>query len=484
MKGHRIPSSRKTVIKGRPDYYITPTRDFKQYTKDSEEKYWSRETKFDWNQNIRDNLRKHLENLDAKDFSKILFMVLPMIKDSLEHKIAQIRQGQLPLEEDALKDIAECVPFDRKTIHHALEIQSPLKSLQFSVSKLRDQLEILNSELLDLHDQQRLGFFKKGTNVKNLETEAERQEQTIQISRLTNHINQVQRDFRELNAQYKIESEQLKMKIRAELELIESRVLVDLEETRQLLQQVLLSKALPDDSKLLSRLKDLILKRQLRGLKDIANHALVVEQSAIAPLTMGIIHYKRHREIQEAMTTFINDEAKHSATFRRYLVEKLEAKEFISAILIKGATRYMWLARFMPGVGLFLAVIIEVIGAATLEFFGDEKYMPDSLFCSICKTISIQDEKRHMDLCVEMYNELFRKGRRWERFRNNMALKMLLKSVYGDKTDDHQLIQAFRAFGVESELLYQHVTSRLSQQLARVSTYVEPERLLEMIGRK
>jgi translation initiation factor 2 alpha subunit (eIF-2alpha) len=129
-------------------------------------------------------------------------------------------------------------------------------------------------------------------------------------------------------------------------------------------------------------------------------------------------------------------------------------------------------------------VIIEVIGAATLEFFGDEKYMPDSLFCSICKTISVQDEKRHMDLCVEMYNELFRKGRRWERFRNNMALKMLLKSVYGDKTDDHQLIQAFRAFGVESELLYQHVTSRLSQQLARVSTYVEPERLLEMIGRK
>jgi hypothetical protein len=244
------------------------------------------------------------------------------------------------------------------------------------------------------------------------------------------------------------------------------------------------SDSLPHDPKDFSRLKDLILKRQLRGLKDIANHALVVEQSAIAPLTMGIIHYKRHREIQEAMTTFINDEAKHSATFRRYLVEKLEAREFISAILIKGATRYMWIARFMPGAGMFLAVIVEVIGAATLEFFGNEKYMPDSLFCSICKTISMQDEKRHMDLCVSMYNELFRKGNRWERFRNNAALKVILKSVYGDKTDDHHLIQAFRAFGVDSHMLYHHVTRRLSEQLARISVYVEPEKLLEIIGRK
>jgi len=233
----------------------------------------------------------------------------------------------------------------------------------------------------------------------------------------------------------------------------------------------------------LSRLNDLVLKRQLRGLKDIANHALVVEQSAIAPLTMGIIHYKRHREIQEAMTTFINDEAKHSATFRRFLVEKLEAREFIPAKLIKGANRYMWLARFMPGVGLFLAVLVEAIGAAYLEFFGNEKYMPDSLFCSICKTISEQDEKRHLGLVVAIYNEIYRKGHKWERFRNKTALKVIVKSVYGDKTDDHHLIQAFRAFGVESEILYRHIMRRLSEELARVSMYIEPQKLLEMIGR-
>jgi hypothetical protein len=87
-------------------------------------------------------------------------------------------------------------------------------------------------------------------------------------------------------------------------------------------------------------------------------------------------------------------------------------------------------------------------------------------------------------LCVDMYNELFRVGHRWERFRNNLALKGIMKNVYGDKTDDHHLIQAFRAFGVESHLLYQHIMTRLSDQLARVNMYVEPQSLLELIGRK
>ena len=482
MKDLKKPSPHKTVDKGRPDYYITPTHDFTQYTKDSQEKYWSKDTKFDWVQSVQVNLKEYLENLDQEAFSKVLFMVLPMVKENIERKIIQIRQEQLPFEEDALKDIAECIPFDRTTIHQALLIQLPLKGLQLSVSKLKDQLEILNREYLDLHEQQRIGFFKKGITVKHLETEAEKQEQALELSRLTNHISQVQRDLNQLKAQYKIESEKPKTEIRKEFNLIEPQVLVDLEETRELLQRTLQSKKVPGDPKDLARLKDLILMRQIRGLKDIANHALVVEQSAIAPLTMGIIHYKRYREIQEAMTTFINDEAKHSATFRRFLVEKLEAKEYISASLIKGTSRYMWLARFMPGVGLFLAVIVEAIGAAYLEFFGNEKYMPDSLFCSICKTISMQDEKRHMDLCVAMYNELFRKGTRRERFQNRVALKVIMKSVYGGRTEDHHLIQAFRAFGVESDILYKHIVGRLSQQLARISMYVEPERILEFIG--
>jgi len=480
----RTSSPRKIIIKGRPDYYITPTRDFTQYTKDSEEKYWNKETKFDWQQSVQDNLRNHLENLDQQTFSKILFMVLPMVERTLEHTIEEIRCERLPLEEDALKSIAECIPFDRTTIHQALLIQSPLKGLELSVAKLKDQLEILHHAYLDLREQQRMGFFNDGTKVKQLENDAERQEQRDQLSRLSHQQNQANQELEKRKAECKTELETLKTKIQGEINSIESRVVTDLEETSQLLRHTLQSGNLPGDPADLARLKDLVLKRQLRGLKDIANHALVVEQSAIAPLTMGIIHYKRYREIQEAMTTFINDEAKHSATFRRYLVEKLEAREFISAILIKGAGRYMWLARFMPGAGMFLAVIVEAIGAAYLEFFAKEEYMPDSLFCSISKTISMQDETRHMDLCVAMYNELFRKGNKWERVRNNMALKVIMKSVYGDKTDDHHLIQAFRAFGVKSELLYQHVTGRLSQQLARVGMYVEPEKLLAIIGRK
>ena len=57
-------STRKTVDKGRPDYYITPTHDFTQYTKDCEEKYWSKETAFDWDQNVQRNLEEHLEDLN------------------------------------------------------------------------------------------------------------------------------------------------------------------------------------------------------------------------------------------------------------------------------------------------------------------------------------------------------------------------------------------------------------------------------------
>lgn len=484
VKNQPHSSGHTPIANGRPDYYITPTRDFTQYTKDCEEKYWNKETAFDWGQDVRSNLRQHLEQLAPEDFSKISLMVLPMIEESITYKIEQIQQKQLPLDEDALKGIEECVPFDRTSIQQALSIQSPLKELQIAISTMKDQVEILQSELLDLREQQRLGLFKIGNQVKHLETVAEKQNQTETLSRLASQIEQNKLEIKQLDKQYLLESTQLKTKIQAELHAIEHLILEDLQETRKLIQRTVQAKELPSDAQDLLRLKDLIWKRQIRGLKDIANHALVVEQSAIAPLTMGIIHYKRHREIQEAMTTFINDEAKHSATFRRFLVEKLEAKEFVSPILIKGANRYMWLARLIPSTGFFLAVIVEAIGAASLEFFGTAKYMPDALFCSICKTIAEQDEKRHMDLCVAIYNELYRKGNKWERLRNKMALKMILKSVYSDKTEDHQLIQAFRAFGVDSQFLYQHILSRLSQQLSRISLYVEPEILLAIIGRR
>lgn len=479
-----VTKNKESHDQGKPDHYITHTRDFTQYIKDSEEKYWNKETRFDWQQHVRSNLKERLEGLDEKEFSNLAFKVVPILKETLDKKMLQIRNEHLPFEEDALKDIAECIPFDRTAINEVLVVQSPLKSLQLSTSKLKDQLEILESELIDLNEQSRLGLFKAGAKVKHIENDTEQEEQNLQILNLTYKINKVEGELRHSELYYKTESERLKSKIRTEISVIESQVLIDLEATSELLKTTLQSENLPKGPKDLLRLKDLILKRQLRGLKDICNHALVVEQSAIAPLTMGIIHYKRHREIQEAMTTFINDEAKHSATFRRYLVEKLGAKEYISAILIKGANRYMWLARFMPGVGMFLAVLVEAIGAAFLEFFSREECMPESLFRSICYTISEQDEKRHMDLCVEMYNELYKRGSKWERIRNSLALKIIMKSVYGDKTEDNPVIQAFRSFGVDADILYQHITERLSKQLIRVNMYVEPDKLLDFIIRK
>jgi len=481
IKQKRQFSTNKTAGKERPDFYITPTHDFTQYTKDCEEKYYNKDTAFDWSQNVGENLKEYVKNLSPDEFSRIAFMVLPMIKENVERKIQHIEKEGLPLVEDAMKDIAECIPFDMASIFKAIFILSPLKMLQLSHVKLQDQLEILQRELLEIREQQRLGFFKVGAVVKKLETEEEKKEQAGEISRLAHRIAETDKEIKELHKEYHAEEQILKSKIQKELDAVDEQILLDLNQTLTLLKEVIDSERLPEAGKDLDRLKDLIWKRQFRALKDLANHCLVVEQTAIAPLSMGIIHYKRYREIQEAMTTFINDEAKHSAIFRRFLVEKLEAKEYVSDILIKGADRYMWLARFMPATGMFLAVIVEVIGASYLEFFGNEKNMPDKLFRKICQTISMQDEKRHMDLCVAMYNELFRKGSGWERLRNRTALKVIMKAVYGDKSEDHHLIQAFKAFGVDVEIPYRHIIERLCQQLARVGIYEDPENLLETV---
>ena len=475
---------RKTTDKGRPDYYITPTHDFTQYTRDCAQKYWSRETAFNWGQDVEGNLKMHLHNLPKEDLSDIAALTLPMIRERLEQKIMLIRRKRLPEDEDALKDIGEYIPSHKKSVYRAMQIRSPLRGIQESIASLRDQLGILRGELIDLREQRRLGLYRQGIEVNPLETNEERQKQNQEIHHRENEIDRLQEELHRLKSKHKTETLQLKREIGEELLAIEYELLQDLEETGKILKRTTHAGCLPTDVRERAQILEFILKRQIRGLKDIANHALVVEQSAIAPLTLGLIHYRRHREIQEAMTTFINDEAKHSATFRRFLVEKLQAKEYVSDDLIKGANRYMWVSRFMPGSGMFLAVIVEAIGAATLEFFAQEKYMPDPLFRSICKTISTQDEKRHMDLCVAMYNELFRKGSNMERWRNKLALKVIMQSVYGDKTEDHPLIQAFRAFGVESRHLYGHVAGSLSQQLSRISLYVEPGTILGYIGQK
>ena len=62
-----------------------------------------------------------------------------------------------------------------------------------------------------------------------------------------------------------------------------------------------------------------------------------------------------------------------------------------------------------------------------------------------------------------------------------MALRELLRAAYGDKTEDHRLIQACRAFGLESDLLYRFVAGRLSKQLETVGMCVPWDNLLEFL---
>jgi hypothetical protein len=57
-----------------------------------------------------------------------------------------------------------------------------------------------------------------------------------------------------------------------------------------------------------------------------------------------------------------------------------------------------------------------------------------------------------------------------------------MRSAYGDKTEDHHLIQACRAFGMDSVRPYQFIAARLSEQLARVGMYASPAELLASMG--
>ncbi len=465
-------------VRERPDYYITPTHDFTQYTKDYEAKYWSQDTAFEWHQSVPQNLKTHLDALPPQELSRIARLALPLVLATLSRRISDIHRYGLPIDGDALKAIAESIPSNRPAIADALAMLAPLELLASPVAGLVDQLAIVKRQLLELREHQRLGLFKDGTQVHRRATETESREQAIQIDGLEGQIRQTEQGLRGLRARDRAERVRLETSIRARLDEVEPLVLADLEETRAFVRDALRAHALPTEAAVVERLRELVWKRQLRGLKDIANHALVVEQSAIAPLTMGVIHYKRRREIQQAMTTFVNDEAKHSAVFRRFMAQKLEAKEHVSDAVIKGSERYMWLARFMPSGGVFLAVIVEAIGAAYLEFFGEEQNMPEPLFRSICRTIAGRDEKRHMDLCAATYNELYRTGSRWERLRNHVALRVMMKAAYGDKNEDHSLLQACRAFGLEASRPYQHVAAGLSAQLQRIGMYVPPADLL------
>jgi hypothetical protein len=464
------------------DYYIAPTSDFTQYTRDYEEKYWSKDTAFDWSQSVSGNLSAHLARLPRDELRRVGLLALELVERSLAGALEETRSG-LPPDRDALRALGESLPDDCDGIRRALAAQAPLEELELPVARLRDRLAILDRQVLEHREARRVGIYRDETGLTAVATPAQRREQADRLAGLETGAEDARRQLRETRAGLATERRRLRATVQAELDALAPSVQVELEATHLLVAGTLQAGSLPLEGPELRRLGDLIRNRQLRGLKDIANHAVVVEQSAIAPLTMGIIHYKRRREIQEAMTTFVNDEAKHSAVFRRYMAEKLAATERVPHAIIKGGDRYLWLARFLPSGAIFLAVVVESIGAAFLEFFGDERHMPEPLFRSICRMIADRDERRHVELCAATYNELYRRGGRWEGVRNGVALRMVLNAAYGDKSEDHYLIQACRAFGLSSRTLYDHVLGRLSRELATVGVYLPRDRFYEMLPR-
>jgi hypothetical protein len=463
-------------------YYITPTHDFRQYVRDYEEKYWAQDTAFDWQQDVPANLKRNLDLLSPGALWRIAALALPLVEQAQAATIRRIEEKGLPLDRDELKAVAEQLPGGRSSIEDAMLARAPLAELQSSVHRLTDRLAILQRHLLELREQHRLRLFKEGTTVRRLDGAGEARVQAEQLSTLAGDVRHVERALAEAKRHAREEGGRLAAALQARLAAVAPRVRDDLQDARALVRRAIDARAMPNEHADHAAVLQLIQQRQVRGLKDIANHALVVEQSAIAPLTVGIIHYKRRREIQEAMTTFVNDEAKHSAVFRRFMVDRLEASERVPQAIIRGGDRYLWLARFLPSAAVFLAVIVEAIGGAYLEFFGKDDNMPDPLFRSICRTIAERDEKRHQDLCAETYNELYRTGTRWEQQRNRFALRVLMQSAYGDKTEDHHLIQACRAFGLDSRRPYHFIADRLSEQLSRVGTYMSPADLLASMG--
>jgi hypothetical protein len=480
LRWRETPAWRPAGSRELHDYYIAPTSDFTQYTRDYEEKYWSKDTAFDWSQSVPDNLASHLASLPRDELQRVALLALALVETSLARALAETASG-LPPDRDALLALGENLPDNCDAIRRALESQAPLEELQLPADRLRDRLTILDRQVLELREAQRVGVYRDVTGLTAGATPAQRREQEGRLVGLVREAEVVRRQLRETRAGVAAARLRLRATVEAALDALAPTVRAELDATHRLVARTLQAGGLSPEGPELDRLRDLIRNRQLRGLKDIANHAVVVEQSAIAPLTMGIIHYKRRREIQEAMTTFVNDEAKHSAVFRRYMAEKLAATERVPQAIIKGGERYLWLARFLPSGAIFLAVVVESIGAAFLEFFGQERHMPEPLFRSICRMIADRDERRHVELCAATYNELYRRGGRWEGMRNAVALRMVLNAAYGDKSEDHYLIQACRAFGLPSRTLYDHVLGRLSRELARVGVYVPPERFYQML---
>lgn len=231
--------------------------------------------------------------------------------------------------------------------------------------------------------------------------------------------------------------------------------------------------SLPTLPEELSELKEAIVKRQFRGLQDIANHALTAEQAAVAPLSTGIIAYRRYPQVQEAITLFVNDEARHSSVFERYLTNKLGGEKHIYTDTVQQFDLFRYVAKVLPGATVFLALAVETVGGAFFEFFADRS--PEPLFKEICAKIARLDEKRHMVICRTLYNLVHHSKKQsklektWEDFRNKLGMKFIAKELYAQQADpNHYLMQALTALGIEPKELINYISKRVQEEFAQI----------------
>lgn len=219
---------------------------------------------------------------------------------------------------------------------------------------------------------------------------------------------------------------------------------------------------LPQDADALAAMKTAIADRQFQALVDITNHALGTEQMSVAPLTTAVRTYKHDPTIQHAMTAFINDEAKHAHLFERYMREKLGGEVVLSKSVEQRFDGLGLVSSRMPAVGVFSVLAVEAIGGAFFDFFG--RHCSEPLFRDLCKTIYEWDEQRHMRICQDLYNEKWRRLNRWERFRNNRNMQIMVSQLYKEhQQPDHYLMQACQAFGQPPDALMRHVDANLKQ---------------------
>ncbi len=232
-------------------------------------------------------------------------------------------------------------------------------------------------------------------------------------------------------------------------------------------KRLIVEKGLPSTVKELTLLKETLVERQFKALKDIANHAVAAEQTSVSALSGGIKMFEAYPKAQRVFTQFDADEATHADTIQRYLEEKLGGKAGVQRKTVYSFKGYEKLAMVSPAAAMFMALAIETVGGSFFEFFG--KRSPEPLFREMCAKIAHNDEKRHMKTCSTLFNEFYRKENLWSRIRNRETMKVIATEIYGDAAKEtHYLMQACRAFGQEPKELLGFIKTRLQEEFDKI----------------